>query len=90
MDTRPRWTNDADKKIVEETYRKFATEFDKYGNPTGYQQWFNGAAVFIDHPVTLTRTLEIQANFYPAAELNSVVELSMKHGLPYHINVLRS
>jgi hypothetical protein len=89
MDNRPRWTNDTDKKIVEEIYRRFATNFSREGFPTSYQQWFNGAAVIDNHPVTLTKTIEIQANFYPAAELNTVVEISMKYGLPYHINVLR-
>ena len=89
MDNRPRWTNEEDKKIVEEVYRRFATEFNREGIPTAYQQWFNGAAVIPDHPVKLCKTIEIQANYYPAAELNSVVEISMKYGIPYHINIMR-
>lgn len=85
----PRWTNDKDKAIVEEAYRSFAVDFDRNGIPVAYQQWFNGASVIPNHPVKLGRTLEIQANYYPAAELNTLANLAAKHGIKYHIEILR-
>ena len=88
---RPRWTNDKDKAIVEEVYRAFAVDFDRVtGVPKAYQQWFNGASVIPNHPVKMTKAIEVQANFYPAAEINTLATLAQKHGLPYHIEVLRA
>jgi len=85
----PRWTNDKDKAIVEDIYRTFAVSFDHNNIPTSYQQWFNGAAVIPNHPVKLGKCIEIQANYYPAAEINSVANISAKYGLPYHIALIR-
>jgi hypothetical protein len=50
---------------------------------------FNGAAVVPNHPVKLNKAIEVQANFYPSAEVNTLATLAMKHGLPYHIEVIR-
>ena len=86
----PRWSNEAGKKIVEELYRAFATDFSREGVPTAYQQWFNGASVVPNHPIKMTTAIEIQANYYPAAELNRLVEIATKHGMPYHIKILNN
>ena len=85
----PRWTNDADKAIVEDIYRAFAVDFDRNHVPVAYQQWFNGAAVVPNHPVKLTKAIDIQANYYPSAEINTLSTIAMKYGLPYHIEIIR-
>lgn len=80
-DRGPVWRNEQERQILAEVYRSFGTKFDPDGNPTHYQEWFRGAGIIENHPVKMSRTLQINCNYKPLLMMKDVIALAEKYGL---------
>lgn len=85
----PTWKNEADRIILADVYRTFAVEVDENKMPVRYQEWFRGAGIVDNHPTKLGRTLVINVNYFPAVEQQKILELSQKHNIQYHLEIIR-
>jgi hypothetical protein len=76
------YKTEEERQIVAEIYKTFATDFDGNGFPIAYQQWFRGAGFVDNHPVKMTKTLQINCNFKPLLILKDIMGIETKYGYP--------
>ena len=74
-----------ERKILQEVYKAFATDFDGNGNPTAYQQWFRSASIVERHPVKMATTLQINCNYRPLLIMKEIQMLSQRFGLELYV-----
>lgn len=85
MSEGPVWKNEADRQVLAEVYRSFATKFDGNKIPTEYQEWFRGAGIVEKHSKTGGKTLVINCNYKPLLMMKEVLSLATKHNLLLHV-----
>ena len=81
----PVWKNEADRQVLAEVYRSFATSFDGNKNPTAYQSWFRGAGIVDSHPMKTGRTIVINCNYKPLLLMKEIMSLAGKFNLEVYL-----